>query len=143
MAKGRGIPVVFAIHNFAYTGLAAFADVDYCIVAVRVRAPALPGHASAWPARHCPIRSTGTASRLQTATPRFVTFVNPLPGERGVRVRPDRPRAGPAPAGYPAAGGREPRNARRHWPPAGSTRTRAVNIQIMPNTTDSAPVLVR
>ena len=42
LARRRGIPVVFAIHNFAYTGPQAFRGVDYCIVAVRVRPPALP-----------------------------------------------------------------------------------------------------
>ncbi len=31
LAKGRGIPVLFAIHNFAYTGLAAFGGGDYCV----------------------------------------------------------------------------------------------------------------
>ena len=32
LAKKRGIPVVFGIHNFAYTGLLPFSHVDYCIV---------------------------------------------------------------------------------------------------------------
>ena len=31
LAKRCGIPVVFAIHNFAYTGLAAFGGVDCCV----------------------------------------------------------------------------------------------------------------
>ena len=32
-AKQRGIPVVFALHNFAYTNPRFFANVDYCLVA--------------------------------------------------------------------------------------------------------------
>jgi hypothetical protein len=32
-AKQRGIPVVFALHNFAYTSSRFFADVDYCLSA--------------------------------------------------------------------------------------------------------------
>ena len=32
-AKARGIPVVFTLHNFAYTNPRFFANVDYCIVA--------------------------------------------------------------------------------------------------------------
>ena len=35
IAKRRGIPVVFAIHNFAYAKLHLFAQVDYCIVPSR------------------------------------------------------------------------------------------------------------
>ena len=31
LARARGIAVVFAIHNFAYTGLSSFRGVDYCI----------------------------------------------------------------------------------------------------------------
>ena len=33
LARRRGVPVVFAIHNFAYTEPWAFPDVDYCLVA--------------------------------------------------------------------------------------------------------------
>ena len=32
VAKRRGIPVVFAIHNFGYNDLRHFSHVDYCIV---------------------------------------------------------------------------------------------------------------
>jgi hypothetical protein len=32
-ARERAIPVVFALHNFAYTNARAFAQVDYCLVA--------------------------------------------------------------------------------------------------------------
>ena len=32
-ARRRGIPIVFALHNFAYTNPRFFANVDYCLVA--------------------------------------------------------------------------------------------------------------
>ncbi len=39
LAKRRGIPVVFAIHNFAYVkACIPLAQVDYCIVPSPVRA---------------------------------------------------------------------------------------------------------
>src|SRR5262249_15614323 len=78
----RGIPVVFALHNFAYTNSRFFSNVDYFLVAsgfsrrdfrdpVGVRCRAIP-YTIDW-------------DRLLVSShdPRFVTFVNPCL-EKGV-----------------------------------------------------------
>ncbi len=81
-AKKRGIPVVFALHNFAYTNPRFFADVDYCLVAsefarchyrdnVGLDCQALP-YPVDW-----------DRVRVESRDPRFVTFVNPCV-EKGV-----------------------------------------------------------
>jgi hypothetical protein len=82
LAKQRRIPVVFMLHNFAYTTPRAFANVDYCIVAsefarrhyrerVGLDCQAIP-YAIDW-----------KRVRVESRNPRFVTFVNPCL-EKGV-----------------------------------------------------------
>jgi glycosyltransferase involved in cell wall biosynthesis len=76
LAKRRRIPVVFMIHNFAYTKAEGFANVDYCLVAsefarrhyeqrVGVACQALP-YPIDW-----------ERVRVENSAPQFVTFVNP------------------------------------------------------------------
>ena len=81
-ARERAIPVVFALHNFAYTNARAFAQVDYCLVAsefarrhYRERV-GLDCHALSYPV-------DWSRARAQSREPRFVTFVNPCL-EKGV-----------------------------------------------------------
>ena len=82
LAKRCGIPVVFAIHNFAYTGLAAFGGVDCCVARSEF---------ACWYYRDrlglaCqPLPNPVDWDRVrgEQRAPRFVTFVNPLP-EKGV-----------------------------------------------------------
>ena len=75
-ARRRMIPVVFALHNFAYTNTRLFAGVDYCLVA------------SEFARRHyrdevgldCQALSYPVdweRVRVENRNPRFVTFVNP------------------------------------------------------------------
>ena len=75
-ARRRGIPVVFAIHNFGYTDLRQFSAVDHCIVP------------SEFAGRHyrekvgldcrvLPNPVDWERVRVADAEPRYLTFVNP------------------------------------------------------------------
>ena len=108
-ARRREIPVVFALHNFAYTNPSFFANVDYCLVA------------SQFAQRHyrdkvgldCQALSYPMDwNRVRVEQPRAALchVRQPMPRKRGVCLRPHRIRAGPPPAGYSAAGRREPGN---------------------------------
>jgi hypothetical protein len=83
-AKRRDIPVVFALHNFAYHGADLFRPVDAVLVPSRfaqahyrrtlgLRCTPLPGP---WDWKRV---------RCQQCSPRYVTFVNPQP-DKGVFV---------------------------------------------------------
>lgn len=83
-AKGRGIPVVFALHNFAYHGADLFRPVDAVLVPSRfaqahylrtlgLSCTPIPGPWD-WNRVRCPQHG-----------PRYVTFVNPQP-DKGVFV---------------------------------------------------------
>ncbi len=134
LAKARGIPVVFALHNFEYVHQQPFSQVDYCIVPSQfVRG--IIGTRSAWTARRCPIRSTGTVCRVDSRDARFVTFINPalnkgvcpfvrIAQELG-RRRPDIPLLVV-----------ESRGTKENLAACGLDPSASVNIQIMPNTTD-------
>jgi glycosyltransferase involved in cell wall biosynthesis len=81
-ARQREIPVVFALHNFAYTKNAFFSHVDYCLVAsdfacrhYRDRV-GLDCQALSYPVDWDRVQVKGR-------DPRFVTFVNPCV-EKGV-----------------------------------------------------------
>ncbi len=97
LAKRCGIPVVFAIHNFAYTGLAAFGGVDCCVApsefACRYYRDRL-----GLDCRALPNPVDWDRVQVHDRDPRFVTFVNPLP-EKGVypfvRIAHELGRAGP------------------------------------------------
>jgi len=76
LAKRRGIPVVFALHNFDYVHVQPFSQVDYCIVPsqfarrhyrdkVGLDCQALPNPVD-W-----------DRVRAEDRDPRFVTFINP------------------------------------------------------------------
>jgi glycosyltransferase involved in cell wall biosynthesis len=76
VARRRGIPVVFAIHNFGYTDHGQFSGVDYCVVP------------SEFACRHyrdtigldchvLPNPIDWERVRVEDAEPRYVTFVNP------------------------------------------------------------------
>ncbi len=134
LARSRGIPVVFAIHNFAYTGLAAFGGVDYCVApsefACRYYRDRL-GLAC----RALPNPVDWDRVTVQLREPRFVTFVNPLP-EKGVfpfvqiahelgRRRPDIPLLVV-----------ESRGTRAMLAACGLGRDSAVSVRIMANTPD-------
>ena len=59
MARGRGIPVVFMIHNFGYRNAKLFPEVDYCIVASEFARGSTARRLGST-AKRCLIRSTGT-----------------------------------------------------------------------------------
>ena len=133
-ARRRGIPVVFALHNFAYTNPRFFANVDYCLVA------------SEFARRHyrdkvgldCQALSyplDWDRVRVESRDPRFVTFVNPCV-EKGVypfariahelgRRRPDIPLMVV-----------ESRGTKETLGACGLDLEAAGNIQIMTHTTD-------
>ena len=109
VAKHRAIPVVFALHNFAYKHAEHFSKVDYCIVPSefasqalsRQGRPRLPGAAQ-------PGRLGARARRQPEPAVRDVCQSGAL--QRGLSVCPDRQGAGAAAARYPASGRREPRD---------------------------------
>ena len=133
-AGRRAIPVVFALHNFAYTDARAFANVDYCLVASEFARRhyldriGLDCVALSYPVDwHC--------VRVDSRDPRFVTFVNPCP-EKGVypfariahelgRARPDIPLLVV-----------ESRGTKETLGACGLDLTGAGNLQIMAHTTD-------
>ncbi len=133
-AQRRSIPVVFALHNFAYTHSGFFANVDYCLVASEFArrhyrdAVGLDCQAMSYPLDWDRVQ-------VESGNPRFVTFVNPCV-EKGVyafarmahelgRRRPDIPLLVV-----------ESRGTREHLGACGLDLAAAANIQIMPHTTD-------
>ena len=75
-AKQRGIPVVFALHNFAYTGSRFFANVDYCLVASEFARRHYRDHVGL-DCRALSYPVDWDRVRVENRNPRFVTFVNP------------------------------------------------------------------
>jgi glycosyltransferase involved in cell wall biosynthesis len=134
LARRRGIPVVFAIHNLGYRKAPPLDDVDYRIVAsefacrhyrekIGIECRALPNPVD-W-----------DRVRVEDREPRFVTFVNPVP-EKGVgpfvriahelgRRRPDIP--------FLVV---ESRGTQGMLAACGLGRDEPVNVQVMPHTTD-------
>jgi glycosyltransferase involved in cell wall biosynthesis len=134
LAKRQDIPVVFSIHNFAYTELTPFWKVDYCIVpsefarrhyweTLGLACKALPNPVD-WDRVFAPDRA-----------PRYVTFVNPC-REKGVYVfariadelrrrRPDVPLLVV-----------ESRGTRGTLAACGIDHSGHPNLQFMPNTPD-------
>jgi glycosyltransferase involved in cell wall biosynthesis len=83
-AKGRDIPVVFALHNFAYKGADLFREVDGVLVPSRFA----QAHYHRTLGLNCtPIPGPWDWTRVRCAgiRPRYLTFVNPQP-EKGVFV---------------------------------------------------------
>jgi glycosyltransferase involved in cell wall biosynthesis len=83
-AKRRGVPVVFALHNFAYHGAELFRPVDAVLVPSRFA----QAHYRRTLGLHCtPIPGPWDWSRVRCPKirARYVTFVNPQP-EKGVFV---------------------------------------------------------
>jgi glycosyltransferase involved in cell wall biosynthesis len=133
-AKQRQIPVVFALHNFAYTNPRYFSNMDYCIVASEFARRhyrdevGLDCHVLAYPI-------DWERVRVERREPRFVTFVNPC-SEKGVyafariahelgRRRPDIPLLVV-----------ESRGNRQDLGACGLDLAAAGNVQIMAHTTD-------
>jgi len=134
LARRRGVPVVFAIHNLGYQNAPPLNSVDYRIVP------------SEFARRHyhdkvglnCHILANPVdwdRVRVEDHKPRFVTFVNPVL-EKGAcafvriahelgRRRPDIPLLVV-----------ESRGTRETLGACGLGRDASVNVQIMPNTTD-------
>jgi glycosyltransferase involved in cell wall biosynthesis len=83
-AKRRGIPVVFALHNFAYTSADFFRPVDAVLVPSRF---AQEHYRRALGLKSTPIPGPWDWNRVRCpkTTPRYVTFVNPQP-DKGVFV---------------------------------------------------------
>jgi glycosyltransferase involved in cell wall biosynthesis len=81
MAKRRGVPVVFAIHNFSYTGLEPFRGVDFCVVPSEF-ASRYYREQLGLDCRVLPNPVDWDRVRVDDHQPRFVTFVNPSP-EKG------------------------------------------------------------
>ena len=134
LAKKCGIPVVFSIHNFAYTGLLPFSHVDYCIVP------------SEFARRHyrdrigldchvLPYSLDWDRVRIEDYEPRFVTFVNPAL-EKGacpfVRIAQEMGRRRPDIPFLVV----ESRGDRQTLSALGLGRDAEVNVQLMPNTND-------
>jgi len=133
-AKARGIPVVFALHNFGYTNPRPLSNVDYCIVA------------SEFARRHyrdkvglacqtLPYPVDWDRVRADNRDPRFVTFVNPCI-EKGVyafaRIADELGRRRP---GIPLLVV-ESRGTRDTLAACGIDPDARGNIQFMPHTTD-------
>ncbi len=158
LARQRGIIVVFGIHNFGYTGRAAFSHVDHCLVAsefarrhyrdkLDLDCHVLP-YAIDWDRvwvagagrdpqkgdRHLedsePVPVLGIARN-----PRFVTFVNPVL-EKGVcafvRIAQELGRRRPDIPFLVV----ESRGDRRTLSALGLGRDGDVNVQVMANTND-------
>ena len=134
VANRREIPVVFALHNFAYTNPRLFANVDYCLVASEFARRhyrdkvGLDCQALSYPVDWDRVQ-------VESRDPRFVTFINPCP-EKGVyafariahelgRRRPDIPLLVV-----------ESRGTKGHLGACGLDLAAAGNIQIMTHTTD-------
>ena len=111
LAKGRGIPIVFVIHNFTYTGFAAFGGVDCCVAPSEFACRCYRDRLGL-ACRALPDPVDWDRVRAKQRAPAVRDVRQPAAGEGCLPVCPDCPRVGPAPAGYPAAGGREPRHAR-------------------------------
>ena len=122
VARRRGIPVVFAIHNFAYTdapALFATSIIASCRPSSRGRhyrdkvgldCQALPNPVD-W-----------ERVRVDDADPRYRDVRQSGALQGGLSVCADRPGAGAAAARYSAVGRREPGDQGRRWAPAGSGR---------------------
>ncbi len=134
LARSRGVAVVFAIHNFAYTDRGPFRHVDQCILpsefAMRYYRDVI-----GLPCRVLPNPVDWDRVRVEGDERRFVTFVNPVP-EKGVfpfvpiaqelgRRRPDIPLLVV-----------EGRGTRAALAACGLGRDSEVNVQIMANTAD-------
>jgi len=134
LAKRRKIPVVFMIHNFAYTNAQAFSNIDYCIVASEFarqhyeRRVGLACHTLPYPV-------DWERVQVEKTTAQFVTFVNPSL-EKGAyafariaedlgRRRPDIPLLVV-----------ESRGTRDTLAACGLDQRAHGNIQFMPHTTD-------
>jgi glycosyltransferase involved in cell wall biosynthesis len=76
VAKRRGIPVVFAIHNFGYTDICHFSGVDYCFVPSEF-AQAHYREKLGLDCRVLPNPVDWERVRVDDREPRYVTFVNP------------------------------------------------------------------
>jgi hypothetical protein len=76
IARERGVPVVFAIHNFAYKHIANFSRVDYCIVPSEF-APRHYRERIGLDCRVLPNPVDWERVRVQECEPSYVTFVNP------------------------------------------------------------------
>src|SRR5437868_2441687 len=107
-AKRRGVPVVFALHNFAYQqGGRALPACGRGACPLPVRAGPLPPHAGI--DLHTDSGSLGLVAAALPRDPRPVRDVRePAAGKRRVRLCPHRGGAGTAAARYPAAGRRRP-----------------------------------
>jgi len=134
LAKRRGIPVLFAIHNFAYAKAHPFRQVDYCIVPSRFAQRFYRDHAGVL-AQALPNPVDWQRVRAQSGNRQFVTFVNPslpkgvypfarIAAELG-RRRPDIPLLIV-----------ESRGKKETLAACGVEPSARVNLDVMPNTTD-------
>ena len=82
MARARGIPVVFMIHNFGYRNAQALPGRRLLHRRLRVRAAAIPRHGGL-DCQTLPYPVDWDRVTVESREPRFVTFVNPCL-EKGV-----------------------------------------------------------
>ncbi len=134
LARRRGIPVVFAIHNLAYRKAPPLTDVDARIVASEFARRHYRDHVGL-DCHALPNPVDWDRVRVEDHNPRFVTFVNPSP-EKGAGVftriahelgrrRPDIP--------FLVV---ESRGNQGTLAACGLGRDEPVNVQVMPHTTD-------
>ena len=139
VARRRGIPVVFGVHNFQYVDPRAFSQVDFCIVA------------SEFARRHyhdklglncqaLPYPVDWERVRVEDRDPRYLTFVNPALYKGAypfVRIARELGRRRPEIPLLVV----ESRGTRQTLGACGLRPSDHPNIQIMPVTTDPRQVL--
>ncbi len=84
LVKQLGIPILFALHNFAYSDPALFAPIDCAIVPTEF-ARRFYRDTIGLQCRRLPLVMDGARVRVPERQPQYVTFVNPEP-RKGVYV---------------------------------------------------------
>ena len=134
-AKRRSIPVVFALHNFAYHGADLFRPVDAVLVPSRF-AQAHYRRTLGLTCTSIPGPWDWNRVRCKEYEPKYVTVVNPAARQRRLRLRPRRRRAGSA-SGLTCRCWWSRAAARRiGCSRPGSTSSRLGNTFVMANTPD-------
>ena len=140
MARTRGMPVVFMIHDLRLRHYDKRSRTSIIASSPRSSPAGITTTGSASTARRCLTRSIGIASADVGSRARVCHVRQPVPGERGLSVRPHRPRAGPRRPDIPLLVV-ESRGPRKPWARAGSTSRPPATSRSWP-TRPTPPVLV-